>query len=773
MPPITIRTFAPRFRRLSDTLPLLAALALPGLVCATSIPSFTGFEPHNLIVSRSVYQGTAGTVTVGQTLPPGCVAGNGCVAAVANGTYPNVFLNAPVDASFGVTSPIFIDQMTPGGVVLNTLAIDPNVLTTSFSSKSELSLNLSTDGSVFTFMGYLAPVNTIDVSNSNTPGVFDSTNPVPSSYYRTIAQVNANGAVQITENNAYSGNNGRAAILSNGFYYLVGNSNNGSGTPANVVAAAGAQIAVPSGVALMDPQPDQNPGAPVEIGDFSVTQINPLTGKPYASKADKAGKDNNFRGLTIFGNTMYISKGSGSNGIDTVYQVDTAGVLPNLATAPTAPITVLPGFNAIPEKTSTTTGNPFGLFFANANTLYVADEGDGTAADAATSTLAGLQKWTLADGLWTLDYVLQNGLNLGVQYSVPNYPADLNPATDGLRNIAGRVNSDGTVTIWAVTSTISANGDQGADPNLLVTITDTLAFTTPAQASGEQFSLVRAANFGEVLRGVSLTPFSNLTVPTVTFTGAPSSAPFNSTFTVATTTNASTTPTITASGACTISGTTVTMTSSTGTCTLTASWAADSTFNAATATQTTTATKATPVVTWAAPAAITFGGALGNGQLDATANVIGTFVYTPAAGTVLPVGKNQALSVSFTPTDTTDYTTATGSTTITVNPAPTSGANLVVSKVLTRTGGNVVVTLTIANTGGAAAANVMLTSVKVGADTATPLPQSIGAIGAGASATATVTVPGSVGVSGAAGSLTLGGTYTGGTFSSSARITLP
>src|SRR5580693_1850889 len=100
MPPITIRTFAPRFRRLSDTLPLLAALALPGLVCATSIPSFTGFEPHNLIVSRSVYQGTAGTVTVGQTLPPGCVAGNGCVAAIANGTYPNVFLNAPVDASF-------------------------------------------------------------------------------------------------------------------------------------------------------------------------------------------------------------------------------------------------------------------------------------------------------------------------------------------------------------------------------------------------------------------------------------------------------------------------------------------------------------------------------------------------------------------------------------------------------------------------------------------------------------------------------------------------
>ena len=42
------------------------------------------------------------------------------------------------------------------------------------------------------------------------------------------------------------------------------------------------------------------------------------------------------------------------------------------------------------------------------------------------------------------------------------------------------VNGDGTVTLWAVTSTVSASVDQGADANRLVTITDTLAFTTPA-----------------------------------------------------------------------------------------------------------------------------------------------------------------------------------------------------------------------------------------------------------------------------------------------------
>jgi hypothetical protein len=183
----------------------------------------------------------------------------------------------------------------------------------------------------------------------------------------------------------------------------------------------------------------------------------------------------------------------------------------------------------------------------------------------------------------------------------------------------------------------------------------------------------------------------------------------------------------------------------------------------------------TPTINWPTPAAITFGSALSADELDATASVPGTFVYSPAAGTVLPIGANQPLSVTFTPTDTTDYPVASASTTITVNAAtaPASPANLVVTKTLTRSGGNVVVQLTITDTGGTAAANVVLTSVKVGADTATPAPQALGAIAAGASAGATVSVPGSVGASGAGSSLVITGTYTGGTFSSSARITLP
>lgn len=64
--------------------------------------------------------------------------------------------------------------------------------------------------------------------------------------------------------------------------------------------------------------------------------------------------------------------------------------------------------------------------------------------------------------------------------------------------------------------------------------------------------------------------------------------------------------------------------------------------------------KATPVITWNSPAAVTYGTPLGATQLNATANVPGSFTYSPASGTVLPAG-NHLLDVTFTPTDTANY----------------------------------------------------------------------------------------------------------------------
>jgi len=506
---------------ITRTLRLLCALAF---AVSAFAQSFSGFTQGNIVVSRSVYSGTAASLAVGQPLPPVCptTAACGTAVATASGAYAsttstnNVFNNNLVDGSFGITSPILLDQMTPTGTLVGTLPVPTSLVTTSFSSKSEVALNLSADGTAITFMGYVAPPNTIDVSNANTPGAYDPTNPSGGSFYRAVVQVGANGAIQVTPTNSCSGNNGRAAILANSNYYMVGNANNGGGTPANIVATAGVQMAIPGQSLATNP---------VEVGVFSISQVtNPATGLPYP--ADKAGKDNNFRGLTLFNNTLYTTKGSGSNGINTVYQVGDSGSLPTIANAASAAIKPLKGFPTTLAKAAGA-ADPFGIFFANATTLYVADEGDGTSADAATSTVAGLQKWVLTSGTWNRVYVLQNGLNLGTPYSVANYPAALNPAPDGLRNIAGRINGDGTVTIFAITSTISANGDQGADPNQLVSITDNIANTSASLAGTEKFTVLQTANAGEILRGVCLTPVAGstpaLNVPLILSAASPQS----------------------------------------------------------------------------------------------------------------------------------------------------------------------------------------------------------------------------------------------------------
>jgi len=544
----------PDRRRISEPY-LGAALVIAVLAAGPAAFAQSGsayFLPNNLLLSRVVYDNNPNNVVVGMQLPPGCATAN-CVTATADGSYPQVFNNAIVDSSFGITAKIILDQLTTSGTSINSLEV-PNSsqngvpptkdqMVTSFSSKSELALDLSTDGQSVTFMGYLAPINALDVSNSNTPGVVDPTNPVPGQTYRVVAQVDAKGKFRFTGTNAYSGNNGRAAILNalDGILYAAGNAGNGGNPqPDGVILGAGAQILTPQIKALVA----QRPGLPNPVGSFNITQLG--------DKPDKIGKDTNFRGLTIFNNILYYTKGSGGNGVNTVYFVDTSGfdangnplACPNgvgvpstSASLPTEPFAYDPSvlqtkgvtpynmciLNGFPTALKSTTSFPFGVWFADPSTLYVADEGDGNVNFDSTHGVytkkkgqvsGGLEKWIFngTTGQWNLAYTLTAGLNLGQPYTVPGYPAGNNaatglpwsPATDGLRNIIGRNNGNGTATIWAITSTVSGNGDQGADPNKLVVITDTLAATTLPQ--GESFSTLRTAGFGEVLRGASFTP---------------------------------------------------------------------------------------------------------------------------------------------------------------------------------------------------------------------------------------------------------------------------
>jgi hypothetical protein len=540
----------------------IATLASVQTARADDDSGFPFFLPFNLAVTRSVYVDTGSVVAGTTVLPPNCSPSN-CptpATAVTSSAYPYVFNNDTVDGNFGITSKIFVDQVTPFGWVFSSFevpnsserGVGPNSdqMVTSFSSKSELAVNLSTNGDALTFLGYFAPIGAIDVSNSNTPGEIDPTVAPGNNYYRSVAEMDRFGRFHFTKTNAYTGDNGRAAILNDSagenLVYMAGNAGNGTQNPqpVGVIIGTGAQVLTPA----TEPESAQNPGTPTAVGSFNIAQLG--------DKKDKIGKDTNFRGLTIFNNVLYYTKGSGGNGINTVYFVDTTGSvctdtngvgLPAAgASLPVSPLAydtnptdiqtdglkpynmcVLKGLPTLLAKSSSGVSYPFGIWFANATTLYVADEGSGstgttvadfyTPATPAQNPTAGLQKWIFnaSAGEWQLAYTLTNGLDLGVPYNVPGYPTGENsgpggsslpwaPATDGLRNITGIVNWDGAATIYATTSTISGSGDQGADPNKLVVITDQLSATTPP--AWESFFTLRTAGFGEVLRGVAWTP---------------------------------------------------------------------------------------------------------------------------------------------------------------------------------------------------------------------------------------------------------------------------
>ena len=288
----------------------------------------------------------------------------------------------------------------------------------------------------------------------------------------------------------------------------------------------------------------QIPGAPTPVGSFNITQLG--------DKADKVGKDDNFRGLTIFDNVVYLTKGSGGNGVNTVYFVDTTGhACPNGvgvpapgARLPTAPLaydpTQLQTAGVCPatcassaasrrpwpsqeqrRRSRSGSGSRTRTRFtsptkATANTF---DDRHGHYTDAARRPPRPAEVGVRhATGSWQLRVHAAGRTRTSASPTPsPAYPTGDNPrpACRGRRPPTGCATSPAAstatarATIWAITSTVSGNGDQGADPNKLVAITDVLANTNPPYGRRD-FRTVRTAGFGEVLRGVSFTPGSGV-----------------------------------------------------------------------------------------------------------------------------------------------------------------------------------------------------------------------------------------------------------------------
>jgi hypothetical protein len=240
--------------------------------------------------------------------------------------------------------------------------------------------------------------------------------------------------------------------------------------------------------------------------------------------------------------------------------------------------------------------------------------------------------------------------------------------------------------------------DIGTTPGVFIiqnNSTDGLSFGTPAKTAVTGLTAALAASFTTSFSDLLVSNGTNLSVLANDATGKSS---FAATYTGLTVASAATlfaaadangdghadiyTATLTTTGATlavdlvsgTASATSTAFSLPAGQSPVSALWPGNLNFAGTTLTGTQTVGGLTPTLTWPTPAAIPYGTALSATQLDATATnasgvaVPGTFVYTPAAGTVLGVGTH-TLSVTFTPTDLVTYTVATGTVTLLVNQA--------------------------------------------------------------------------------------------------------
>ncbi len=495
-------SFQSAFNRRSNARKLLMLGAVASLAVGLATQSGFGqaFTAGDVVVSQINYVGADPTNSVVQ----GIVNGD-LTAGTSGNTFADLFNNPNIPGVQGTEtlneySTANVESNAAAATLQNTMnlpapsAADTGMgLTGSFSSKSEGALMTSTNGQYLTMMGYQAPAGAIGVSNSYTPGAVPS--PFPSNattnvlYNRVVEEIGSNGSYGdgAVLNDAYSGDNARAAISVNGHqFYTVGNADGGY---SNTVQSLGSRYST--------------------LGATTSTLLGTYNAAP--------DKYDNFRAEQIFNNTLYVAKGSGGKGIDGIFQVGTTGTLP---TTSGNSITALPGLSF---TANTSNFHPFGFFFANANTLYVADEGAPTApvtngpGTITNSTEAGLQKWSFnaATKQWMLDYVMTNGLDMNVLKPITGYTyTDASGKTEtvysaitGLRNMTGVVNPDGTVTIYAITGNTSIISGGEPDPTSLVSITDPLsAMALSTNSNYDTFSTLATSSVGDVFRGVAMAP---------------------------------------------------------------------------------------------------------------------------------------------------------------------------------------------------------------------------------------------------------------------------
>jgi hypothetical protein len=372
-------------------------------------------------------------------------------------------------------APIVLDELTTSGTPVTGLdlpettttvdGVTENAISGEYGSSSEGTLELAANGQSLVIAGYA--VNDVTY-NTGGAAVYGNAALAQS----TSIQGGAHTAVaRAIADISYTGTVDTSTAI-----YNVDNTNN------------------PRSVATVDGSTFYLSGQGVK-GDTTQGVFTVQDGSSTATAIDTA---NDTRTVEIYDGSLYVSQDSkqpssagGTSNISTFGAVPVTGATtPTVLAGISQTITLRAGqgntLNA--DDTGTVVHvSPENFFFATATTLYVADGGDpkqGGIGD------GGLQKWSLVDGSWTLDYTLSVGLNLVDKTATAG--------TTGLIGLTGVVTGT-TVDLFATNSTL---GD--LDQTYLYGITDSLAATTlPAD---ESFTTLMTAAADTNIRGVAFAP---------------------------------------------------------------------------------------------------------------------------------------------------------------------------------------------------------------------------------------------------------------------------
>ncbi len=303
-------------------------------------------------------------------------------------------------------------------------------LVSSGTATSSSYIRNSADNRFITIAGYDAALGTAGVTSS-----------ASSAIARSIGRLDVlTGAIEYTRlaDPAFSGDNIRSVVSVDGSQYWIG----GTATSA------------------------ANGGVRYALHNTSTAQTSTQLSNTVT----------NIRNVDIFNGQLYASSGSGAfrgpNSVGT-----------GLPTTSGQTIVAAPGF-------TDASGSPFDFFFADANTLYVAD--DRTVAGG----VGGLQKWVNTAGtwsrLWSLNLLNEDG-NAGTA-----------AITVGIRGLTGQVQPDGSVSLFAITTNFNSTALGLTGVNSLVSFSDLLSGTT--LASGSQFNLLDTSAQNTTFRGVDIIP---------------------------------------------------------------------------------------------------------------------------------------------------------------------------------------------------------------------------------------------------------------------------